>query len=56
VWVDNATDEGIAIVLWLVRAVIAVALVWSWIWRRNNRRRVVRYEAWLEQQERHRTE
>lgn len=47
-WVDDASDTGISIVLWLASAAIVVAIIVSWLWTRNNRRRIARYEAWLE--------
>ena len=55
-WVDDASDTGIAVVLWLVATAIVVALVVAWVWTGNHRRRTARYEAWLDEQERRRAE
>jgi cytochrome c-type biogenesis protein CcmH/NrfF len=56
VWVDDVPDTGISIVLWLIGAAIVVGTIVSWVWTRNHRRRVARYEAWLDDQDRRRAE
>jgi hypothetical protein len=56
VWPDNVSDTGIYLVVAVVLIAAALGSVAGWMWKRDNQRKVARYEAWLEREERRRRE
>jgi hypothetical protein len=53
-WPDNVSDTGIYVVVVVTLIVVAAGFVASWVWKRDNQRKIARYEAWLDQEERRR--